>query len=202
MQHRPYIVLLLLVVLFVVVRYGGFWGVGEGVQRGLSAEHRAFCDSIVRPTSVRAVSSTVVRKSPRVFSLDLNTANSTQLQAVYGIGEVFAQRIIEYRNRLGGYYSVGQLREVRGINSEVYQRIHQNFYIKSSGYNKISINFALPSGLSGHPYFSKSMVRRIEKAKLKGGVFTSLQELIDQDILLHSEAHRVSAYLSFTTSGE
>ncbi len=47
--------------------------------------------------------------------LDLNTATSTQLETLPGIGPSFAAAIIRERQRRGGYTSVDQLRDVRGI---------------------------------------------------------------------------------------
>ncbi len=47
--------------------------------------------------------------------LDLNTATSTQLETLPGIGPSFAAAIIRERERRGGYTSIDQLRDVRGI---------------------------------------------------------------------------------------
>lgn len=47
--------------------------------------------------------------------LDLNTATSAQLEAIPGIGPALAGAIIAERDRRGGFRSVNELREVRGI---------------------------------------------------------------------------------------
>ena len=47
--------------------------------------------------------------------IDINTATAAQLQTLPGIGEVIAQRIIDYRESHGPFRSVGELTRVEGI---------------------------------------------------------------------------------------
>ncbi len=49
------------------------------------------------------------------FPVNINTATKEELMCVSGIGEVYAQRIIEYRDTIGVYVSLDQLLEVKGI---------------------------------------------------------------------------------------
>ena len=50
-----------------------------------------------------------------VFPVDINTATAKQLTAVPGIGEVLAERIVEYRSENGAFSSVYDLTAVKGI---------------------------------------------------------------------------------------
>lgn len=59
------------------------------------------------------------------FKIDLNTADTTALQAVSGIGPATARRIVRYRSLIGGYTSVEQLLDVWGISPENYLRIEE-----------------------------------------------------------------------------
>lgn len=47
--------------------------------------------------------------------LDINTATAEQLTALPGIGEVYAQRIVEYRTTYGKFISIYDLEKVKGI---------------------------------------------------------------------------------------
>nr|WP_301548668.1 ComEA family DNA-binding protein [Micromonospora sp. C95] len=55
--------------------------------------------------------------------VNLNTATSTQLESLPGVGPVLAQRIIQYRDQHGGFRSVGDLRQVTGIGDARYEQL-------------------------------------------------------------------------------
>lgn len=147
--------------------------------------------------SVSSSKSHFTRKSRRQRNIELNSADSATLVTVYGIGPTFARRIIERRKKLGGYYCVEQLQEVRGVDKEVYGRVARNFFVDPALITKISINFAAHQQLMSHPYIDFSMAKRIDKARTKGGYFTGLEELISRNILLPNEAQKVAPYLLF-----
>ncbi len=88
-----------------------------------------------------------------VAALDLNTANEAELEALPGIGEVLSARIVKFRNLLGGFYAVEQLREVYGLRDEHYQKCARHLVVKTPPFRKISVNSASASTLKKHPYF-------------------------------------------------
>ena len=60
---------------------------------------------------------------PAGNKLDLNTATEEQLDGLPGIGEVTAQRIVQWRTENGRFASVEQLREVGGIGDTRFSRL-------------------------------------------------------------------------------
>lgn len=136
-------------------------------------------------------------RSKKPSILEINGADSIALIKIYGIGPVFASRIIKHREVLGGFAEIGQLKEVKGITNEVFESIYKNFTVDSSKIQKININFATRKQLEAHPYITPSMAHRIEQGRMKGGFFTSLQDILNNNILLPQEAQKVAPYLSF-----
>lgn len=57
------------------------------------------------------------------YPLNLNTATVEQLMTINGIGEARAAAILSYREHLGGYTSVEQIKNISGISDGVYNRI-------------------------------------------------------------------------------
>lgn len=55
--------------------------------------------------------------------IDLNSATVAALDTLDGIGPVLAQRIVDYREEYGGFYSVEELKEVSGIGDKLFEQI-------------------------------------------------------------------------------
>ena len=63
--------------------------------------------------------------------MDLNEADTTQLISIKGIGSVFSNRIVKYRDLLGGYVSIEQLDEVYGLKEETLLNLKERVYVDS-----------------------------------------------------------------------
>jgi len=70
---------------------------------------------VIAPTAASGGTGTDPAGSDASGPVDLNTATPTQLDALPGVGPSLAAAIIGERERRGGFTSVDQLREVRGI---------------------------------------------------------------------------------------
>lgn len=129
--------------------------------------------------------------------IELNTADSATLRSVFGIGEKSVSEIIRYRQRLGGFYSVEQLSEVKGVTESNFEKILQQISCDSCRISKIDVNFATPNAMMGHPYISPRILRKLLKTRqLKGG-WSTVGEMIEDNILTKEEATRLRPYLRF-----
>lgn len=74
-------------------------------------------------------------RSPRKQILvELNSADTTELKTVRGIGSVFANRIVKYRKLIGGYHSKDELLEVYGITPERYEGIAPQVWVDADAF--------------------------------------------------------------------
>lgn len=55
--------------------------------------------------------------------ISINNADINDFEALPGIGPVLAQRIIEYREKNGGFKTISDLRKVKGIGENLFKRI-------------------------------------------------------------------------------
>jgi hypothetical protein len=129
--------------------------------------------------------------------LDLNDCDSASLEALPGIGPVLSVRIIKYRNLLGGYASIGQLKEVYGLTEETFEMISPRVFTDSLAVRKIRINEADFKGLIRHPYFQRTEVSAILKYRELVGVITDLRVMVDNNLISTETAGKIGVYLDF-----
>ncbi len=105
--------------------------------------------------------------------IDLSQADTTLLQRVPGIGSYFAARIVAYRNRLGGYYSLDQLKEIDGLPLTVmpYLKLGQGVTAK------LHVNDLSVAELSRHPYIGFYQAKTIVDHRRKYGHIKSMDDL-------------------------
>ena len=106
--------------------------------------------------------------------LSLNDADTTALRRVPGIGSALAQRIVRYREQLGGYYSVSQLLEIDNFP----QSSLPFFSLGTPSLRRINLNRSSVAKLKAHPYISFIQARAIrDYINQKGAPLDSLGEL-------------------------
>lgn len=119
--------------------------------------------------------------APKTFAQkqDLNTATAQQLQKVNGIGKVFSERIIKYRNKsTGGFIADVQLLDVYGLTPEVIGKITNQFTVKTPKViKKININSATIDDLVTIPNIDYDLAHNIiEQRQLREG-YNAVNEL-------------------------
>jgi len=109
--------------------------------------------------------------------VELNSAGTNELISLNGIGSVFAERILKYRDLLGGFHSKHQLLEVYNFPPETFITIEKNILVDSVQLRKIRINFAEYAELLRHPYLNKKQVEAILSHRSRNGTFQNPEEL-------------------------
>lgn len=105
-------------------------------------------------------------------SIELNDADSLQLIQIPGIGKGFAHAIIQYRNRLGGFYHVGQILEIKGIPEQVLNYIELTPHTQKMKINELSL-----LQLRKHPYLNFNQAKAIIEYRHKYGKIKDLSQL-------------------------
>jgi competence protein ComEA len=126
-------------------------------------------------------------------SVELNLADSTELDNLPGIGPVLAARIIRYKNLLGGFYSVNQLHEVYGLSEEHYLSASPHLFVAGEPFRRFNINFATLEELGRHPYIGFRTARKIIKLRDERGKYSSVKDL--SEVMTADSIERLSPYL-------
>ena len=130
-----------------------------------------------------------------MLKIELNSADSTELTKLYGIGPVFASRIVRYRDLLGGFYKNEQLLEVYNFPEETFKSLGDNIETDPDKIKKIQLNLAEFAELLRHPYLSREQVQAIINYRNKHGAYQSVSDLIQNNILDSLTFSRIEPYL-------
>jgi DNA uptake protein ComE-like DNA-binding protein len=130
--------------------------------------------------------------------VELNTADTTMLKKVPGIGSSYAKRIVGYRNLLGGYYDVTQLSEIYGMDEEHYQALVPWFTADPSLVAKIAINDTSSDSLiRRHPYLNREQTKVIFQLRRQKGKLVGWENLQLLNEFTDADRQRLQHYLSF-----
>lgn len=154
--------------------------------------------------SVRMAADSVPRyvSHKRDTVLNLRTADTTELKMIKGIGSYRAKQIIRYREQLGGFVSVEQLREVKAlqallIDSLSADSLFAHFFIDSVQVVPLRVNSMRVEHLQRHPYLSFEQAKAIYELRRKKVQLKHLEQLRTLDCLTEQDIQRLRPYLSF-----
>jgi len=137
-------------------------------------------------------------KTPPPILIDINLADSLAFEMLHGIGPSFARRIVNYRQALGGFYSIQQLKEVYGIPAELIDKLSTQLNLQADNIQKIAINHWSVEELGKHPYLKYKRARLIVAYRNQHGSFQSIADLkhihsLDDDFFV-----KIEPYLDFS----
>ncbi len=136
-----------------------------------------------------------LRKQPQKF--DLNTADTTQLMALKGIGATIAGRIIKFRDALGGFHSLEQLNEVYAITPEALASLATYTELSPDTHKKIAINTADVETLKKHPYIDSKLAEVLVNYRKQHGAYKNASDLQKIRILTPEKLGKILPYLEF-----
>lgn len=144
-----------------------------------------------------AWAATADKPRPKTALLDVNTAAAEAWQRLPGIGAARAAFILRFREKLGGFVSVEQVAETRGLPDSVFQQIRPMLVCASGPYRQIHINHATAEEMNEHPYISARQARVLTAYRGQHGPFASAEALMQVHALRDSAWWRkIRPYLS------
>lgn len=144
----------------------------------------------------RKVNSPQRKVKKQITPRDLNAASKEELRAIPGIGEVLATRILEWRDRLGGFSHEQQVNHVFGLNDWAKSNLLEHFYITPMEVEpRLNINKATASDLATIPGVDFEMARKIwEYQHLREGI-NDLEELNKIEGMTQGKLKLIALYL-------
>jgi competence ComEA-like helix-hairpin-helix protein len=116
-------------------------------------------------------------KRPTPVVIDINIADTSAFIALPGIGNKLAARIINFREKLGGFYSIEQIGETFGLPDSTFQKIKSYLKLDNVSVKKININTATVDELKTHPYIRYNLAKPIVAYRDEHGPFSKLEDI-------------------------
>ncbi len=130
------------------------------------------------------------------YPIDINTADSSLFERLRGIGPSLARRIINYRNRLGGFVSVEQISEVWGLPDSTYQSLRSKMEVTGVKVTQLNINTADMETMRKHPYINYSLARIIYNYRQQHGLYADIADVKKLVPVTDSIYQKLSPYIT------
>ncbi|KAA9338505.1 helix-hairpin-helix domain-containing protein [Hymenobacter busanensis] len=152
------------------------------------------------PDSARFPPSKFTRKPKHLAAFDLNTADTTQLMQIRGVGRRLSARVVEYRGRLGGFLSVNQTAEIYSLRDapDLVDSLRKYTFV-AAGFQPAPINVNKGSfeDLYPHPYVGKRLARVLVAYRAQHGPFKQAADLQQIRTLSEEDYQKLLPYLRF-----
>ena len=130
--------------------------------------------------------------------LDINEADSIAFEKLPAIGEKLSSRIVRYRERLGGFISVLQVKEVYGISDSAFNLIFPLLMIdKDFKPKQIDINAVEYAALRRHPYVTHDFAKLVMAYRKVNGAYKGKLDLEKVEELDKEMIQKLLPYLVF-----
>ena len=117
---------------------------------------------------------------------------------VVGIGHILSNRIIKYRDLLGGFSNIDQLNDVYGLQGKSLENLKSVVYIDSLFIpKKIKINFSDWEEMVKHPYINSRLANDLLDLRSNKGYMNRIDQLRDIPYLSDSILSRIEPYIEF-----
>jgi|GEM_PF-3987177 len=130
-------------------------------------------------------------------SIDINTVDTSVLIKLKGIGEYRSQKLVEYRDAIGGFYHMEQIYEVPNVPDSIITMNLKYFSIDSSAISKVKVNDWTFEQLRRHPYIRYKRAKALSRYIREHGPIESQEELSKIIALDSAFVIKISPYLSY-----
>ncbi|PSL36072.1 ComEA family DNA-binding protein [Chitinophaga ginsengisoli] len=132
--------------------------------------------------------------------LDINTADSALWESLPGIGPVLAARIVKFREKLGGFYSISQVGETYGLADSTFNKIQASLRLHKVSLKKIDLNQMDEKSLAQHPYIRYKLARLIVLYRNNHGPFRQVEDLLGIPLVDDSIYRKIEHYIKTENS--
>ena len=148
------------------------------------------------PASATFLSDNRTEPPVRIRTIDINSADATEWMQLRGIGAGYAKRILNFREKLGGFLTVDQVGETFGLPDTTFQKIKPYLVADTQALRRININEASAQELMAHPYIDGRTAKNIIAFREQHGNFSAVEQLLKIGSIDEALFLRIAPYLT------
>ncbi|MBS1627509.1 MAG: helix-hairpin-helix domain-containing protein [Bacteroidetes bacterium] len=178
---------------------GGKFKTAEDIRKiwGLKKED---ADRIIPYVKIENKASNAINtKSDAVkttLKIDINIASPQEWLSIPNIDRSTVYKIIKYKEKLGGFLIIQQVKETYGLTDSLFKTIEPYLILQTIKIKKININSVDEYSLSTHPYISKDVAKAIIIYRAQHGAYTKIDD-IKKIVFIKEELYqKISPYLA------
>ena len=131
--------------------------------------------------------------------VNINIADTTALMEIRGIGSYYANKLVNYRNALGGFHDMTQFKELYNIREETLLILENSTFIDRNQLQCLPINSASAEELAQHPYLSRNQSKALVAFRTEHGAFQVEQDLLKCVVISEELLEKIRPYLCLKT---
>ena len=195
-ERAGILTLLSLTAIFLSTPYLFDHSLPENVDTTFLKEVQIFREGLSQDTIVavkRKHRDTIIPK--KRLKIDINKADSATWESLNGIGPVLAARIVRFRDKLGGFYAISQVKETYGLPDSTFKKIQPYLQLNTVSLKIIDLNQADEQTLAQHPYIRYKLARLIVLYRSNNGPFSQPTDLLGIPLVDDSIYRKIEHYI-------
>lgn len=128
--------------------------------------------------------------------VDINTAQPEELRNIPGMENGLQYRIVKFREKLGGFISLEQVKETYGMTDSAFAAMQPYIKFVPTAVAKININTASDFELNAHPYITKPVAKAIALYRTQHGSYQSVADIKKIAFIKEEVFQKIGPYLT------
>jgi DNA uptake protein ComE-like DNA-binding protein len=130
------------------------------------------------------------------LTIELNSASANDLRKIKGIGETLSNRIIKYRDAMGGFFNSNQIFDVYGVESTNLDLVNITLEVDTSLVTMVNINNGEISDFTKHPLINSYQAKILIAYRKQHGNFRNESDIAASKAFTDKEMQAVLPYLA------
>ena len=135
--------------------------------------------------------------SAKVITIvDINSATPEEMRNIPGMENGLQYRIAKFREKLGGFISIEQVKETYGITDSAFAAMLPFLKLNNANVLKLNVNTASDMELNAHPYITRPVAKAIALYRIQHGNYQTVADIKKIAFIKEDVFQKIAPYLT------